>query len=542
MAPPALDLALGLDLRGVSPGTPVRAHLVASLRALGEGVERARPPLSVVFVVDVSGSMAGPPLEQVAGSIDRLVGLLEPTDRVGIAAFSDGASEVVALALLDAEARRRISTRVHRLKAEGGTNMEEGLLRGKAMMPPRGKHERQLLVMLGDGAPNRGKVTPEDLSALARSFRPDVVVSTLGYGAHHHEDVLAQIADAGAGRYHFIADPSVCSIELAQAIGVQGDAVAEAVELSLAPAEGVEIRRFYGNPEVRFGAGGVRVGVPDLLDGGRAVVVAELSLTPPREAGMWEALGATASYRRAGEVEALSLAAVLKVPVGMAVTGPEPVARAEVLIAQADEARAEARRQADRGQFEGAAAVLRQMIRVIEEEPGRARGDGSALDEALEQLVDEAVAMERKPSQEAYQVFRKAQVQSRSLVDASEMHASSPMSVRMVESVAGALPRASLVVVAGDDAGRRYALDQPRITIGRTKAAQVRIVDANVSRMQTLIVGQEGKFIASDLGSTNTTCLNGERLTRPAPLGPGDVLRVGDVELRYEEEGGGART
>ena len=37
-----------------------------------------------------------------------------------------------------------------------------------------------------------------------------------------------------------------------------------------------------------------------------------------------------------------------------------------------------------------------------------------------------------------------------------------------------------------------------------------------------------------DIGSTNGTYLNGIRLTRPKRLTPGDVVRVGETELRYD--------
>ncbi|MCC6558013.1 MAG: VWA domain-containing protein [Polyangiaceae bacterium] len=535
MAASILSLSLALDRRPLPPGVPTRAHLVIDLRAMAEGIERARPPLSLIFSVDVSGSMAGPPLDQVVASIDRVVSLLEPTDRVGVAAFSDNASEVVPLTPVDADARRLISSRTHRLVADGWTHMESGLLRAAAMMPPRGLHERQVILLLSDGAPNRGKASAGELAEITRPLRPDISVSTLGYGAHHHEDVLARIADAGAGRYRFIADPAVCELELAQAIGVQGDAVAEAVELQITPAPGVEILRFSGGPEVRFGAGGLRVAVPDLLDGSRHVVVAEVELRPPREPGPWEALRAAVTYRRAGERAELSQGATLSIAISAGATELDPAARAEVLVAEADDARAEARRLADRSQFEGAAAVLRRMIHTIEREPGYKAGDGSRLSEALEQLVDEAVAMERRPDREAYEVFRKAQVQTPLLTEAPPASVSAPMSMRMMSSVAGALPSASLLIISGDDAGRRFPLDQPRITIGRTAAAQICLRDANVSRLHAVLTAQRGRFMASDLGSTNTTCLNGARLTKPAPLSPGDVLRIGDIELRYEE-------
>jgi pSer/pThr/pTyr-binding forkhead associated (FHA) protein len=41
-------------------------------------------------------------------------------------------------------------------------------------------------------------------------------------------------------------------------------------------------------------------------------------------------------------------------------------------------------------------------------------------------------------------------------------------------------------------------------------------------------------YAAVDLGSTNGTYLNGIKLTRARKLTPGDVLRVGETELRYE--------
>jgi Ca-activated chloride channel family protein len=39
----------------------------------------------------------------------------------------------------------------------------------------------------------------------------------------------------------------------------------------------------------------------------------------------------------------------------------------------------------------------------------------------------------------------------------------------------------------------------------------------------------------SDLGSTNGTHVNGVRIDRPRKLVTGDVVRVGETELRFEE-------
>jgi len=214
---------------------------------------------------------------------------------------------------------------------------------------------------------------------------------------------------------------------------------------------------------------------------------------------------------------------------------PVPEARARVLLVRADEVRAEARALADRGQFEGAAAVLRRLMSSITEERWFSAGDGSPLDEALEQLLDEAVAMERKPSREEYGTFRKSQLGMAMSAD-GPMSRASPLSVLAMASVAGALPRAALVALGGEDAGKRYPLAQGKAVIGRTATAEIRVHDRNVSRRHAVVAGQHGKFVVVDMGSTNTTQVNGQPVATPRPLAPGDVIRVGDVELRYEED------
>jgi pSer/pThr/pTyr-binding forkhead associated (FHA) protein len=103
-------------------------------------------------------------------------------------------------------------------------------------------------------------------------------------------------------------------------------------------------------------------------------------------------------------------------------------------------------------------------------------------------------------------------------------------------TVAGKLPQATVVVLTGDLAGRRYPLDQARMIIGRTAAADIPIQDAGVSRQHLAIAAQQGRFLAVDLGSTNTSLVNGTPIACPVALTTGDVIRVGTIELRYEEE------
>jgi Ca-activated chloride channel family protein len=518
-----------------------RVHFVVDIHARASGVETARAPLSAIFAVDVSGSMGGPPLEQVIRSVERLVDFFEPTDRLGLVAFSDGATEMFALAPMDDANKRVVRSRARRMAATGGTNVEAGLVLAAKMLPARAEHERQIVLLLSDGAPNVGAATADALAEVVKPMRPGITVSSLGYGAGHQEDILAAISTAGAGRYHFIPDPATCQIELAQALGSQGDVVAEALELTVVPAAGVEIVGFVGGAKPRFSTAGLVLPLPDMLDGGRHLVVIEAIVkTSGAERLSLDLLTCRLGYRRAGKSAALEETASVSGNVTKNASVLEPRVHAKVLLARCDEVRAQARALADRGQFDGAAATLRTMLETIRKAPGYVAGDGSQLSEAYELLLDEAVAMERRPSAEAYGTFRKNQMKVTMTGSGADVSSSAyskgARSRMMMASVGGALPIATLTVIEGKSVGVVHVLGAQN-TIGRTQNADICLMSDGVSRRHTDVFALEGEFWVADLGSTNATIVNGKRLANaPHKLSSGDILEIGDVKLRYDEK------
>lgn len=73
------------------------------------------------------------------------------------------------------------------------------------------------------------------------------------------------------------------------------------------------------------------------------------------------------------------------------------------------------------------------------------------------------------------------------------------------------------------------------ITIGRSDAADLSIVDAFVSHMHARILRRGAYHYVEDLGSTNGTFLNDLRVEHDAQLKVHDSLRIGQTTLRYEE-------
>jgi len=92
-----------------------------------------------------------------------------------------------------------------------------------------------------------------------------------------------------------------------------------------------------------------------------------------------------------------------------------------------------------------------------------------------------------------------------------------------------------LVMRTGPNPGKAFTLSKSEIVIGRDVNADVVINTAEVSRRHVRLYLDGGIYVVEDLGSTNGTFINGQRLTTPAPLRSGDIIMLGEAAtLVYE--------
>ena len=75
--------------------------------------------------------------------------------------------------------------------------------------------------------------------------------------------------------------------------------------------------------------------------------------------------------------------------------------------------------------------------------------------------------------------------------------------------------------------------DQP-VTIGRADDSTLVLTDDYASARHARLVPQDGQWVVEDLGSTNGTYLDRDKVTRPTIVPPGAVIRIGKtvIELR----------
>jgi Mg-chelatase subunit ChlD len=205
-------------------GTPMERLLPVTMHAK---TEVKIPSLSVIFVLDRSGSMGSKTGEEEKLSIAKRaalssIELLNQFDRVGVLAFDTGHEWVVPP--IDVGMRRHIAEQLRKLEAGGGTDLHPALREAHRVMRQERAKVKHLIVLsdgLTDGEKNFDPLT-------ARIAADGITVSTVAMGSDSDRELMARLAHLGKGRFYHTEDPrDVPRIFTSETMTVAQDLVVE---------------------------------------------------------------------------------------------------------------------------------------------------------------------------------------------------------------------------------------------------------------------------------------------------------------------------
>jgi hypothetical protein len=82
--------------------------------------------------------------------------------------------------------------------------------------------------------------------------------------------------------------------------------------------------------------------------------------------------------------------------------------------------------------------------------------------------------------------------------------------------------------------GKRMALGEAGVTVGRSRQCDVVIDDPNVSRRHAELRPRGGSWVLTDLGSTNGSRVNGRTVSGPTVVKPGDEIELGTALVKFD--------
>jgi Ca-activated chloride channel family protein len=217
-----------------SPLQPGRTILRVGVATQAKSVAE-RKPAHLVFLVDVSGSMASPDkLALAKQSLRILTNNLKDGDTVALVTYAGDTS--VRLEPTGLEHKDKILAAIDDLEAAGSTGMASGIdLAYKEAMQGLQPGAISRVIVCTDGDANVGAHTHDEiLGIIAGRAKEGVTLSTIGFGmGNYKDDMMEQLADKGNGNNYYIDSLAAAKKIFQEQLGSTLEVVAKDVKLQV---------------------------------------------------------------------------------------------------------------------------------------------------------------------------------------------------------------------------------------------------------------------------------------------------------------------
>lgn len=163
--------------------------------------DREQPSMSMVLIIDKSGSMGGDKIEMARRAAKSAVELLGPRDRIGVVAFDGTPFKVCPMT--PGAAGSEASSAIEKIAAGGGTNLYPAMIMARDMLRTEASRIKHVIIL------SDGQSIPGDFAGVTDELTAGgCTVSTVALGQGAHAALMRQIAEKGGGRYYFSNDPA----------------------------------------------------------------------------------------------------------------------------------------------------------------------------------------------------------------------------------------------------------------------------------------------------------------------------------------------
>ncbi|OAB40424.1 vWA domain-containing protein [Paenibacillus antarcticus] len=162
----------------------VDGSLLSSAQKLWKEKKNGSKPISAVFVTDVSGSMAGEPLNRLKESLLKGQKYLGKDNSIGLVSYSSDVTINLPIAKYDTNQQSMFVGTVNNLQASGGTATFDGIVVALKMLQDQialNPNMKPIIFVLSDGETNEGN-SLDDIKGLIETYK--VPIYTIGYNAN----------------------------------------------------------------------------------------------------------------------------------------------------------------------------------------------------------------------------------------------------------------------------------------------------------------------------------------------------------------------